>query len=120
MPLAEAMACGKPVITTAYGPSEDFCTPEMSYLIPARVTAVPDSPPTLGALSQELTWFEPDVGELARTMRHVFEHRDEGMLRGLAAGNRIRDEYSWPVVTKMYADRILELTESRSEAFAAR
>jgi glycosyltransferase involved in cell wall biosynthesis len=41
MPLLEAMACGKPAITTAQGPSQDFCSEKTAYLIPARKEEVP-------------------------------------------------------------------------------
>ena len=45
MPLIEAMACGKPVITTAAGPALEFTTAESAYLIPATELPVPDPPP---------------------------------------------------------------------------
>ncbi len=45
MPLVEAMACGKPVITTASGPARDFCSEETAYLIAAEVVPVPDDLP---------------------------------------------------------------------------
>src|SRR5262249_39370510 len=50
MPLLEAMACGKPVITTAQGPSPDFCSHKTAYLIPAQEEVVPDELPPLGQL----------------------------------------------------------------------
>src|SRR5262249_25450555 len=37
MPIAEAMACGLPVIVTGYGAALDFCSEETGYLLPARV-----------------------------------------------------------------------------------
>ena len=109
MPLVEAMSCGKPVITTAEGPSRDFCSPEDSYLIPATEVEIPDTPPPLGQLSHDFTWFEPDLPALARTLRHVYENREEAIRRGAAAGQRIRLEYNWPTVTNMYLERIASL-----------
>jgi glycosyltransferase involved in cell wall biosynthesis len=111
MPLLEAMACGKPVITTAEGPAAEFCPPEFSYLIPAKNVPIPGGITGFGALAGEPTWFEPDIDELARAMREVYEKREEAARRGALAGERIRPAYNWPRVTKMYMDRILALAE---------
>jgi glycosyltransferase involved in cell wall biosynthesis len=114
MPLAEAMACAKPVITTAEGPSKDFCLPEFSYLIPAREVAIPEAPPAFGPLSCEFTWYEPDVAELARTMRHAFENREEAARRGVAAAKKVRAELDWNAVTGKYRVRIDSLAGNRA------
>ncbi len=68
LPMAEAMAAGIPVITTAAGGQVDFCTEETSWLIdyrwePAR---------THMGLSNSV-WAEPDADQLARVMREVFQ-----------------------------------------------
>ena len=93
MPILEAMACGKPVITTAQGPSRDYCPPDTAYLVSARETDVPDDPPLFGELAADFTWFEPDVGELARTMLHVYQHDAEAGQRGRAAAKLVRQKY---------------------------
>jgi glycosyltransferase involved in cell wall biosynthesis len=129
MPLVEAMACGKPVITTALGPSQEFCSPETSYLVPAREVEVPDALPPLGELSTEWTWFEPDVAQLAQTMLYVYSHREEAAERGAAAAKAIRRTHAWPRISQMYLSRIRNLVgvsklgESEGEevlAYAAR
>jgi glycosyltransferase involved in cell wall biosynthesis len=109
MPLLEAIACGKPVITTALGPSRDFCSEETAYLISADEEEVPDEPPPLGPLVGNFTWFKPDFAELVRTLRHVYEKRDEAHRRGRAAANFAHRSYAWPQITQRYADRIHEL-----------
>src|SRR5262249_49083189 len=36
LPVAEAMACGLPVVVTGYGAARDFCDDATSYLLPAQ------------------------------------------------------------------------------------
>ena len=111
-PLAEAMACGKPVITTAEGPSQEFCTPKCAYLIPARTVPHPTGMRGFGELAGEFTWFEPDLEELAHWMRHVYEHREEAALRGARGVDRIRPAFEWTTVTEKYLERVAALTRA--------
>lgn len=115
MPALEAMACGKPVITTAAGPSHDFCTTATAYLISAQETRVPDTPPPFGELVGNFTWFEPDAGELARTLRRVYENREESSRRGAAAAEKVRRDFRWSAITKMYRERIEALVEGSDD-----
>jgi glycosyltransferase involved in cell wall biosynthesis len=110
MPLLEAMACGKPVITTATGPSQDFASEHTAYLVSAREEKVPDESPPLGKLTGMFTWFEPGFAELSLTLRHVYEHREEAAQRGHLAGNHVRQDFACPRITQMYLDRIDFLT----------
>lgn len=116
MPLIEAMACGKPVITTAAGPAPEFCSPESSYLLSATETAVPDQPPPFGEFSSEWSWFEPNLVELAAALRAVYENREEAARKGQLAAARIVKSHAWPNVTRLYLDRIACLTELSGEA----
>jgi len=117
MPIAEAMACGKPVIVTAAGPASEFCPSDCGYFIPAIESPVPDAPPPFGKFVGEWNWFEPDVAALARTMRHVFEHSEEAAARGRNGAKAIRRRHTWESVTSIYRKRIAQLTarETRNE-----
>jgi|tagenome__1003787_1003787.scaffolds.fasta_scaffold20990084_11 glycosyltransferase involved in cell wall biosynthesis len=110
MPLVEAMACGKPVITTACGPSQDFASEQIAYLVSAREEAVTEEPPPLGKLTGPFTWFQPDFSELVRTLRYVYEHREEAAQRGRLAAKHVREHFSWPHITRMYLERVNFLT----------
>jgi glycosyltransferase involved in cell wall biosynthesis len=103
------MACGKPVITTCEGPAREFCPADCSYLISARNVPVPEGISGIGEFVSEPTWLEPDVDELTRAMRTVFENRAQAAERGTRAGKLIRRDYDWRCVSAMYMDRIAAL-----------
>jgi glycosyltransferase involved in cell wall biosynthesis len=111
MPLIEAMACGKPVITNGEGPAVELCSASEGYLIPAKEVPVPEPAPPVGPLSGEWTWFEPDIAELARTLRHVYEQREEAAAKGKNAAARIQNSLTWEHVLPAYLERIAKLVE---------
>ena len=112
MPVAEAMACGKPVIVTAAGPAPEFCPPDCGYLIPAVESPVSDPPPPFGEFTGEWNWYEPDVATLAQTMRHVYERPEEAAARGRNGAKAIRRKHTWEKVTATYVERIRHLTQA--------
>jgi glycosyltransferase involved in cell wall biosynthesis len=116
MPLIEAMACSKPVVTTAAGPAIEFCSNESAYLIPANEVSVRDPPPPFGAFTSDWTWFEPDLVQLAATLRSIYENSAEAARRGAIAAQQIARTHAWPQITRMYLDRIAALTSSHEPA----
>ncbi len=119
MPVAEAMACAKPVIVTAAGPAPEFVPAELGYWVPARRVLVPEPPPPLGALAGDFTWFEPDVDALSARLREVFENRAEAARRGAAGAEHVRRTLAWPRVSRLYLDRIEALLARETAETAA-
>jgi glycosyltransferase involved in cell wall biosynthesis len=109
MPLIEAMACGKPIITTGEGPAVEFCSADEGYPIPAEDVAIPEPPPPVGRLSGQWTWFEPNIAELAKTMRHVYEHREEAASKGRKAAAAIERGFTWKRILPMYLERVRQM-----------
>lgn len=109
-PIAEAMACGVPVITTGAGPAPEFCPKETSCLIPARFTPVPRELWSAQELTAPLQWFEPDEDALAQAMRGVYEQYATWQERARLASQRIRTTHAWDTVTAQYLERLLALT----------
>jgi glycosyltransferase involved in cell wall biosynthesis len=67
--VAEAMALGKPVISTAYSSTLEFTNESNSFLVPARLTDVGDNAPPYPPRTR---WAEPDVAFAAQQMARVY------------------------------------------------
>ncbi len=95
LPIAEAMACGLPVIVTNYGAALDFCDAEVAYLIPAPPKRLPER--RIGDLETvDFPWLaEPDGEALARLMREVYENPEGARTKGRKASQRIRTDFTW-------------------------
>lgn len=116
MPLAEALACGTPVITTGAGPAIEFCPPEVSRFVSAKVIAVDPCGGRLGPMSGPFNCFEPDGAELAATMRHLFEHPSEASAHRDDVSRKIRSTLGGEQVTSAMLSRIRNLLEIEQRA----
>lgn len=80
LPIAEAMALGKLVITTAYSGHMDFCSPENSLLLDYRLQAATDSEMVnIGA-----RWAEPDLKQLQEKLKFVHQNQGSEDLKGFS------------------------------------
>lgn len=70
--VAEAMALGKPVISTAYSATLEFANESNSYPVPAKLVEVGDEAPPYPSRSR---WADPDVTVAAEQMMRVFTDR---------------------------------------------
>lgn len=109
LPIAEAMACGVPVIVTGYGAALDFCPPDIAWLVPAREVSL--GVRRIGDLETvDFPWLaEPDVAALAHLMRGACDHPEEARQRGMAACEHIHRHFSWDHATRCVESRLQEL-----------
>ena len=107
LPITEAMAACKPVITTGYGGPLEFCNGDNSYLVDHTLSPVHSmrwSPWYLGTQ----TWAEPSIMSIRKQMRNVFEHQAEAVGKGIA-GRQTMEQYTPNKVGVRMRDRLAEL-----------
>jgi len=107
LPLAEALAVGKPVIATALGPAPEFCPPDASWFVPAQELEVPAPLRLPLPLTGPMTWFEPSVADLAAALRAAADPARRALKA--AAALAARDRLGWPEVARLYRTRIAQL-----------
>ncbi|MFQ5613052.1 MAG: glycosyltransferase [Anaerolineae bacterium] len=97
LPIAEAMACGLPVVVTGYGAALDFCSKETAYLISGQVVQLPHAERRVGEIEtvDYPWWAEPDREHLQVLLRRVVANPGEARGKGRAAAAYIRDNVTW-------------------------
>jgi glycosyltransferase involved in cell wall biosynthesis len=120
LPIAEAMACGLPVIVTGMGAALDFCNVSNAFLIPARKKYCPRK--RIGDLETvDLPWLaEPDKHALCDLMRYVHDHESERWTRGRAASEHIHNHFRWDQAVDLAEKRLLRLREMPIRRFAGK
>ena len=81
LPLAEAMALGRAVLTTNYSAPLEFLDETCAYLCAANEVPVVDP----SGFYEGGNWSEPDLEDAARTLRRIFESPDERAEKGRKA-----------------------------------
>ncbi|HHV63444.1 MAG TPA: glycosyltransferase family 4 protein [Firmicutes bacterium] len=110
MPAIEAMACGLPVISTAWSAHLDFMNAGNSYLIDIEgLEPIPRFGIANDAVYSGAYWARPSIAHLKRLMRYVYENRDAARAVGMRASDYVREKFSWDrSVGRMY-ERLLEI-----------
>ena len=115
LPVAEAMACGLPVIVTKGGACDDFCSDENAYLIDSTVKPVHLNNYVLSAPGWLL---EPDKTQLIERLRFVCEQPEKAKQKGAVAARQIRKRVDWKMSTNQIMDRLRALKGKPVQRFA--
>lgn len=111
LPLAEAMALGRPVIATAYGGNMDFTTRESAFLIGYRLVRLPDP---VGPYPAGARWAEPDLASAAEAMRAVVRNRAAAQEKAECGRALIRMQHGHERVGLLLRKRLREVWAMRA------
>lgn len=93
LPIIEAMACGLPVMATAGGSTDDFCTDRTAVRIPAEQRGFKHTTVRFAGGSGWV--MEPNANELARLLREAYEGKLDLGRRAALALETVRTEFTW-------------------------
>ncbi len=118
LPILEAMAAKLPVIVTAYGPALDFCNNDNSYLVKAQEVDCRDWPCADTSVfhhrtDDKPTWSKPDVEELKRIMRHVYENQKEAKKKAVIAKRWVESFWTWERASKILVTQLHKVILSK-------
>lgn len=127
LPVAEAMASGRPVVVTGYGAALDFCSEENAYLLPFQVRKLFKKRVQMLRLPDnrieemetvDYPWLaEPDLEALKKIMRHVYENPEEAEKKGLAGRVHIERHFTWEKTVEVVKKRLHALAENPIRRF---
>lgn len=116
LPIADAMALGKPVIATGWSGNMDFMTISNSFPVQYALAEIEAD---VGPYRAGQVWAEPAVTHAAALMRQIFERREEARACGEAARCEIEAGYS-PASVAGRIERRLEAIQTRRQLAAFR
>ena len=119
LPIAEAMACGKPTMVTGIGAACDFANDSNAYLIPARRASLTQTEISGMATVAPPFWAEPNRDALIEMLRGVVGNRDEAKAKGEQAARDIAAQHTWAQAANVAAARLGVLADEAESDFAA-
>lgn len=112
LPIAEALACAKPVIVTGGGACLDFVEPDQAFFIKCTFEQMKEKNVSGMETVDYPFWLVPDMGHLQNLMRYVFNNRALAAEKGRAAGKNIRTYHTWKTAASRAAERIVALLKT--------
>ena len=121
LPMAEAMACGLPVIATGRGAAMDFLQEDWAYFIPSSPQKIDSVPVGPFKPSEPGFWLEePDESALVDLLRKVFLTPEEAVKKGSNGRAYAVEHLSWGHATERVLERIQVLSSRTPQRFLAK
>lgn len=111
LPMAEAMALGKPVIATGYSGNMDFMSDQTAFLVRHSIAATGTHPHRCPY--KDSTWAEPDIEHAASLMRTVFEDRRRARETAERGRRFVRELLEPSRLGRLMAERLSAITAGR-------
>jgi glycosyltransferase involved in cell wall biosynthesis len=115
LPLFEALACGVPVITTGFGAPNEVLRDGGGQPFPG--VHFLDWKPTISTepyvYIEGQTWAEPNLIQLRKAMRNVYDNRQAEKAGALQTSEIIRSQFSWPKVCLKIKERLVDIYENK-------
>jgi glycosyltransferase involved in cell wall biosynthesis len=108
--IAEAMACGLPVVVPDRGAARDFTDPSNAFLVPSRQVELPFGEASSYRMDRNPVVHEVDPADLAAAMRAVHDDQVAANVIGARASRAIRSGHTWDRTAAVAAERIALLT----------
>lgn len=106
-PVLEAMACGKPVIVTKGGATDDFCKEEFTFHVSAEWKSI--TFPDMELVGNEGMVLEPSIDSLVKNMRDVYEDYPSAMEKAARALEFVKSRYTWDKIGNILVERVDKL-----------
>jgi glycosyltransferase involved in cell wall biosynthesis/SAM-dependent methyltransferase len=110
LPIADAMALGKPVVATGWSGNTDFMTVSNSFQVPFELVQIRQD---VGPYRAGSVWAEPSIDEAARLIREVWLDRDGAAARGQQAKQDLERQFSQRVVGEVVQRRLARASAAR-------
>lgn len=117
--IAEAMACGLPVVVPDRGAARDFTDSSTALLVPSRQVELPASEASSYRMDRHPVVNEVDPVDLAATLRGVYEDYADAAAVGARAARSIRSDHTWDRTAEVAMGRIAALTGRATERLPA-
>lgn len=109
LPVAEALACGTPVVVTAGGATEDFVPDAASWKVKSEKTILRPEVLGLPQPAGQAHWLEPDHASLVAALRDAAADTTR-RTEAARAARMYRNELSWQAGVDAAVERIRHLT----------
>lgn len=100
LPGIEAMACGLPTIQTNFGGQTDYMTSKNSLFVDYRLEEVKED-----LMYEGINWAVPNIADLRKQMRWVFEHQEDIKEMGKQAEQDSK-KWTWELSAEKIVDEI--------------